>query len=113
MRLFSPDIGTSSWPNCQCGGLTVDDQVRVCQADDKTPIAGLYAYGCDSLANLLNPKQNYTVFPAIAAGWNQTGGRMAALNAVDYIDENFGLAQVSTALYPEGFEVPASDKPMR
>lgn len=95
-----------------CGGLTVDAQVRVCLQDDKTPINGLYAFGCDSLGNLLNPKQNYTVFPAIAAGWNQTGGRMAALNAVDYINETYGLTQVSTQLLPADMTEQATDKPM-
>jgi len=95
-----------------CGGLTVDSKVRVCQTDDVTPINGLYAFGCDSLGNLLNPKQNYTVFPAIAAGWNQTGGRMAALFAVDYVNETYGLSQVSTQLLPAGMGEQATDKPM-
>lgn len=95
-----------------CGGLTVDDQVRVCGTDDKTPINGLYAFGCDSLGNLLNPKQNYTVFPAIAAGWNQTGGRMAAENAVRYIEDAYGLSEVSMQALPEGMQAPESNKPM-
>ncbi|MRX82599.1 FAD-binding protein [Eggerthella sp. HF-4214] len=95
-----------------CGGLTVDAKVRVCRTDGTTPIDGLYAFGCDSLGNLLNPRQNYTVFPAIAAGWNQTGGRMAALNAVDYVADAYGLAEVSTQTLPEGMEPPDTDKPM-
>lgn len=85
-----------------CGGLTVDAQVRVCQADDKTPINGLYAFGCDSLGNIINPLQNYTAFPATAAGWNQTGGRMAALNAVQYVNDTYGLTEVSYQTLPEG-----------
>ena len=95
-----------------CGGLTVDSQIRVCQTDDKTPINGLYAFGCDSLGNLVNPKMNYTVFPAIAAGWNQTGGRLAAENAVAYVIENYGLTDVGYQTLPEGFETPESEKPM-
>lgn len=92
-----------------CGGLTVDSQVRVCQADDKTPINGLYAFGCDSLGNIINPRQNYTAFPATAAGWNQTGGRMAALNAVQYVSDTYGLANVSYQTLPEGMEEKGAD----
>ena len=95
-----------------CGGLTVDSEIRVCKTDDKTPINGLYAFGCDSLGNLLNPNQNYTVFPAIAAGWNQTGGRMAALNAVDYVSNAYGLSEVSFQSLPEGMELSDPDKPI-
>ena len=53
---------------CTLGGLAVDTQVRVCQQDGVTPINGLYAFGSDSAGNLYNPKQNYTMFPAMAAG---------------------------------------------
>lgn len=95
-----------------CGGLTVDEQVRVCGTDDKTPINALYAFGCDSLGNLLNPKQNYTVFPAIAAGWNQTGGRVAAENAVRYVHDTFGLTEVSTQTLPEGMKAQETGKAM-
>lgn len=86
------------------GGLSVDSEVRVLQSDDTTPIKGFYAYGCDSLGNLLNPEQNYTVFPAVAAGWNQTGGRLAAVNAVKYVHETYGLTEVSMQALPEGMQ---------
>lgn len=95
-----------------CGGLTVDSQVRVCKTDDKTPINGLYAFGCDSLGNLINPNQNYTVFPAIAAGWNQTGGRMAALNAVSFVADAYGITSIGFQSLPEGMEPSDPDKPI-
>lgn len=92
-----------------CGGLTVDSQVRVCQQDDVTPINGLYAYGCDSLGNIINPTINYSAFPGTAGGWNQTGGRMAGVNAAQYVADTYGLTQVSYQTLPEGMEEKGAD----
>lgn len=94
---------------CTLGGLAVDTQVRVCQQDGVTPINGLYAFGSDSAGNLYNPKQNYTMFPAMAAGWNQTGGRQAALNAVDYVAATYGLAEVTAELLPADMQAQGVD----
>lgn len=80
------------------GGLDVDPQIRVLQEDHTTPINGLYAIGNDSGGVLLTPENNYTVFPGIAQGWNQTSGRLAGENAARYIGDTYGFAEVTGVL---------------
>ncbi len=80
------------------GGLDVDTQIRVLKSDHKTPICGLYAIGNDSLGVLLNGDRNYIGFGGIAQGWLATSGRLAGMNATKYINEAYGLADVSPAL---------------
>lgn len=80
------------------GGLDVDPQIRVLKEDHETPINGLYAIGNDSGGVLLTPENNYTVFPGIAQGWNQTSGRLAGENAARYIGEAYGFAEVTGVL---------------
>ena len=80
------------------GGLDVDTNIRVLQRDHKTPIDGLYAIGNDSLGVLLNGRRNYVGFGGVAQGWLTTAGRLAGINAVAYIKEHYGLADVSPAL---------------
>lgn len=80
------------------GGLDVDPQIRVLKEDHTTPINGLYAIGNDSGGVLLTPENNYTVFPGIAQGWNQTSGRLAGENAARYIGDAYGFAEVTGVL---------------
>ena len=80
------------------GGLDVDTQIRVLKPDRKTPINGLYAIGNDSLGVLLNGERNYIGFGGVAQGWLVTAGRLAGINASKYIDETYGLEDVSPAL---------------
>ncbi|MEG0323699.1 MAG: FAD-binding protein, partial [Raoultibacter sp.] len=80
------------------GGLDVDPQIRVLKDDHQTPINGLYAIGNDSGGVLLTPENNYTVFPGIAQGWNQTSGRLAGEYASQYINEAYGFAEVTGVL---------------
>ena len=80
------------------GGLDVDTSIRVLQQDHRTPIDGLYAIGNDSLGVLLNGRRNYMGFGGVAQGWVTTAGRLAGINAVAFIKERYGLADVSPAL---------------
>lgn len=81
-----------------CGGLDVDENIRVLQKDHETPIDGLYALGLDSMGVLMSPEHNYNGFGGVAQGWLATSGYLAAAHAVNYVAENFGLTEVSPAL---------------
>lgn len=80
------------------GGLDVDEQIRVLKDDHATPIKGLYAIGNDSAGVLLTPENNYTVFPGVAQGWNQTSGRLAGANAARFVGDEYGFAEVTGVL---------------
>ena len=80
------------------GGLDVDAQMRVLADDHVTPIGGLYAIGLDSMGVIHNPNHQYCAFGGIAQSWLQTGGRISGAAAVDYIEQNGGIAQVGAAL---------------
>lgn len=80
------------------GGLDVDTNIRVLKADHKTPIEGFYAIGLDSHGVLLTPEHNYIGFGGVAQGWYATSGLLASTHAVSYVNENFGLTEVSPAL---------------
>ena len=79
-------------------------QMRVLSEDHATPINGLYAIGLDSMGVIHNPNHQYCAFGGIAQSWLQTGGRIAGAAAVDYINQNGGISQVSAALV----DLPAS-----
>lgn len=84
---------------CTAGGLDVDTQIRVLKADHATPIEGLYATGADSLGVLLHPERNYSGFGGVAQGWLWTSGRLAGINAANYVNETYGgFTYVSPAL---------------
>lgn len=74
------------------GGLDVDEHIRVLGKDHKTPVKGLYAIGCDSLGVLLNRERNYCGFGGVALGWALTAGRLSGINATEYIEKEYGLA---------------------
>lgn len=81
------------------GGLDVDTQIRVLKDDHATPIEGLYATGVDSMGVLLNPNRNYVGFGGVAQGWLWTSGRLAGINAANYVNETYGgFTYVSPAL---------------
>lgn len=76
-----------------CGGLDVDTKIRVLRDDHKTPIDGLYATGSDSMGVLLNRERNYSGFGGVAQGWVFVSGRLAGLNAAEYVYERFGFSE--------------------
>ena len=81
------------------GGLDVDTQIRVLKDDHETPIEGLYATGVDSMGVLLHPERNYSGFGGVAQGWLWTSGRLAGINAANFVNETYGgFTYVSPAL---------------
>ena len=76
-----------------CGGLDVDTQIRVLRQDHKTPIDGFYATGCDSMGVIMNRERNYNGFGGVAQGWVYVSGRLAGLNAANYVHERFGFTE--------------------
>ena len=92
IQVFNSSFSTS-------GGLDVDRFIRVLKKDGVTPIQGLYATGVDSMGVLLNPNRNYVGFSGVAQGWLWTSGRLAGINAADYINQTYGgFTYVSPAL---------------
>ena len=91
-------IKVCSAPYASGGGLDVDVQIRVLKDDHATPIQGLYALGIDSMGVLMNKTKNYASFGGTAQGWSLTSGYLAGRNAVAYVEEAYGLAEVSEAL---------------
>lgn len=79
-------------------GLNVDEQIRVLSTDGETPIYGLYAIGLDSMGVIENNEKNYPAFGGVAQGWNCNSGRLAGINAANYVAETYGLAEVDPAL---------------
>ncbi len=74
------------------GGLDVDTQMRVLKEDHKTPIDGLYANGCDCLGVVMNEERNYVGFGGVAQGWVFVSGRLAGLNAAEYVYNKYGFS---------------------
>ncbi len=87
-------------PFATCGGLDVDTQIRVLKQDHQTPISGLYAIGTDSIGVLLNDERNYNGFGGVAMGWYNMSGRLAGINAANFVNETYGLKEVSVVLEP-------------
>ena len=96
VQMFTATFGT-------VGGLDVDTQIRVLKQDGE-PFEGLYAIGLNSFGVLHNPNGGY-YGGGLAQGWLQTAGRLASNDAVDYIEQNFGFAEVSPVKY---LEIPSS-----
>lgn len=91
IKLYNATFGT-------IGGLDVDTQMRVLGQDGQTPIAGLYAIGLDSMGCIHSPNRHYNGFGGVAQCWLQTGGLIASESAVDYVNKNYGFAEVGWAL---------------
>ena len=85
-------------PYASGGGLDVDTQVRVLKDDHETPIQGLYALGIDSMGVLMNKTKNYASFGGTAQGWSLTSGYLAGRNAALYVNDTYGLTDMSEAL---------------
>ena len=98
LKVYNTTFGT-------CGGLDVDAQMRVLKDDHATPIDGLYAIGCDSLGVVHNPNRHYCGFGGVAQMWLQTGGRLAGINAANFVGDTYGYAEKSYVLsdIPAGF----------
>ena len=75
------------------GGLDVDTQMRVLRQDHKTPIEGLYANGSDCLGVVMNEERNYVGFGGVAQGWVYVSGRLAGINAADYVFNKYGFKE--------------------
>ena len=97
VQMFTATFGT-------IGGLDVDTRLRVLKQDGQTPMDGLYAIGLDSMGVLHNPEGGY-YGGGLAQGWLQTGGRLAGLDAVDYVEQAYGFAEVSPVRY---LDIPSS-----
>ena len=92
VRVYNASFSTA-------GGLDVDTQIRVLKDDHETPIEGLYATGVDSMGVLLHPERNYSGFGGVAQGWLWTSGRLAGINAANFVNETYGgFTYVSPAL---------------
>lgn len=78
------------YPYGSGGGLDVDDQIRVLQADHETPIYGLYACGGDSLGVLMCDEKNYSGLGGPANGWAYFSGYMAGETCGQYVLELLG-----------------------
>ena len=92
VRVYNASFSTA-------GGLDVDTQIRVLKDDHATPIEGLYATGVDSMGVLLHPERNYSGFGGVAQGWLWTSGRLAGINAANFVNETYGgFTYVSPAL---------------
>lgn len=63
---------------CSLGGLRVDTGMRVL-GEDRQPIPGLYAAGCDCSGGLVN--NAYVSYEGVTMGWACTSGRLAAERA--------------------------------
>jgi uncharacterized protein with FMN-binding domain/predicted oxidoreductase len=87
-------------PFATCGSLDVDTQIRVLKQDHETPIPGLYAIGTDSLGVLLNNERNYNGFGGVAMGWYNMSGRLAGINAANYVNDTYGVREASFILEP-------------
>lgn len=90
-----------NYPFATCGGLDVDTQIRVLKQDHQTPIPGLYAIGTDSLGVLHNNKRGYAGFGGVAMGWYNMSGRLAGINAAQFVNDTYGLKSVDIVLKPK------------
>lgn len=68
-----------------CGGLDINDEFQVLQADGKTAVDGLYAVGTDSMGVLFSEAKAYVTYGGAAQGWAFTSGRMAGKVAAEKI----------------------------
>ena len=69
---------------CTCGGLDINADLQVLQADGETPINGLYAVGNESGGVLYSNKKPYVTYGGAALGWAYTSGRLAGGYAVEF-----------------------------
>ena len=66
----------SSYCYSTCGGLDINTDFQVLQADGETPIGGLYAVGTDSMGVLFSEAKAYVTYGGAAQGWAFTSGRL-------------------------------------
>lgn len=61
---------------CTCGGLDIDNQMRVLDTKGNV-INGLYAVGMDSSGVLFSERAPYVTYGGVCQGWAYTSGRLA------------------------------------
>ncbi len=71
-------------PYSTVAALDVDTNINVLKADG-TVMKGLYACGNDSGGVLYTEKDAYAQYGGVALGWAFTSGRLAGINAVNYL----------------------------
>ncbi len=57
-----------------CGGLDIDEHLRVLKSDGKTVIDGLYAVGTSSMGVLFTEKKPYVTYGGANNGWGMVSG---------------------------------------
>ena len=77
-------IKMASYCYSTSGALDVNERMEVLKTDGKTPIAGLYATGLDSMGVMMTNKKAYVSYGGVAEGYAYTSGYWAAGNAVEY-----------------------------
>ena len=73
-------------PYSTVAALDVDTNINVLK-EDGTVMNGLYACGNDSGGVLYTEKDAYAQYGGVALGWAFTSGRLAGINAVNYLKE--------------------------
>lgn len=67
------------------GGVKTDDELRVLN-ESMLPIPGLYGCGTD-VCSIFGDSYNFTM-PGMTMGFAVNSGRLAGMNAIDYIDSD-------------------------
>ncbi len=67
-------ITMASYMYGTCGGLDIDEHLRVLKADGRTVINGLYAVGTDSMGVLFTEKKPYVTYGGANNGWGLVSG---------------------------------------
>ncbi len=73
-----------SYCYCTCGGLDVNENLQVLDADGQV-ITGLYATGNDSSGVLYSEQDAYVTYGGAAQGWAYTSGSMAGKYAAEQV----------------------------
>ena len=77
-------IRLRNYPYASMGALSINRDINVLDTDGNV-MRGLYACGNDSGGNMYPRANAYPPYAGIAQGWGFTSGRLAGINAVNYI----------------------------
>ena len=78
----------SSYCYSTCGGLDINTDFQVLQADGETPIGGLYAVGTDSMGVLFTNTKGYANYGGITQAYAFVSGRVAGEAAAQAVAGN-------------------------
>lgn len=78
-------VKVSSYIYGTTGGVDIDENLNVLQADTSEPISNLYAVGTDSMGVLFTEQKAYVTYGAAAQGWVYTSGYLAGESAAEKI----------------------------